>query len=447
MTARARRLTAGEEHDLAAARLHAAHRLMPYLATAVFRLHPFAVDDLGTFAVDARWRLFVDPVVMRRWGVRATAGVLLHEVGHALRDHAGVAAREGPGIDRHAFNLCADAAINDDLVESGVPLPGGHVLPGHLHDRAGRPMPVGWTAQRYYAELPRVEIASRTSTDEQAHERPLGGPPDAPVRVEQHRLPQTSASCGEVAGGDAHDVTVASEALDGDERDGGGISTAEQRLVRRAVAAAIARGAVRGDVPAGLRRWADDELAPPSVPWQQQLRAAVRRGVASAAGHLDTTYARPSRRRVPGVVLPGTRRPVPTVAVVVDTSASMDDQLLAEALAEVEGIARASSHGGRRIAVITVDAAVHTTASVGRARDVVLRGGGGTDLRPGLHAAVRWRAVADVVVVLTDGFTPWPAAPPRTATSWIVGVLGDGDPPAPPAWARVVRIGAAGVAT
>jgi len=39
-------------------------------------------------------------------------------------------------------------------------------------------------------------------------------------------------------------------------------------------------------------------------------------------------------------------------------------------------------------------------------------------------------------VVLTDGFTPWPATAPSAHV--VVGLFGDG--PAPPRWARLVRI-------
>ena len=440
----ARRLTAAEEHHLAAARLHAVHRLMPYLASALFRLRPFAVDGLGTFAVDGRWRLFVDPVVAERWGVRATAGVLLHEVGHALRDHAATAAAIGPLVDHHAFNLCADAAINDDLVAAGVPLPGAPVLPAHLRDREGRPLPDGWTASRYYEALPRRDVGDVEVVDGVPEDRAPGtGEVDGPVVV-TGRVGSVTSSCGEVAGGAPAGVAVPAEALDPDERDGGGTTEAEQRLVRRQVAAEVGRARRRGDVPAGLRRWADAELAPPTVPWQQQLRAAVRRGVADAAGVLDTTYARPSRRRVPGVVLPGTRRPQPRVAAVLDTSASMDEGLLGEALAEVEGIASVVGGRGERLRVVTVDAAVHTVATVGAAKEVALRGGGGTDLTPGLVAAVAGRTPADVVVVLTDGWTPWPADPPRRATRWVVALVGDGAEVAAegvPSWATTVLVG------
>jgi hypothetical protein len=43
-----------------------------------------------------------------------------------------------------------------------------------------------------------------------------------------------------------------------------------------------------------------------------------------------------------------------------------------------------------------------------------------------------------VIVVLTDGETPWPSGPPRGAVV-VVGLIGS-RAPAAPAWARSVRI-------
>jgi hypothetical protein len=41
-------------------------------------------------------------------------------------------------------------------------------------------------------------------------------------------------------------------------------------------------------------------------------------------------------------------------------------------------------------------------------------------------------------VVLTDGYTPWPARAPK-GTRVVIGLLGPGAPTAP-AWARSVRV-------
>ena len=69
------------------------------------------------------------------------------------------------------------------------------------------------------------------------------------------------------------------------------------------------------------------------------------------------------------------------------------------------------------------------------ARQVELLGGGGTDMGAA-SPAPRLRPRPEVVVVLTDGETPWPAAPPP-GVRVIVGLIGESAPEAPP-WTRSV---------
>jgi predicted metal-dependent peptidase len=157
------------------------------------------------------------------------------------------------------------------------------------------------------------------------------------------------------------------------------------------------------------------------------------------SGAVDYSYRRPSRRSsvAGGVVLPALRRPVPEVAVVCDTSGSMTAELLAAALAEVEGLLRAIGLA-RQIRVLACDTAVAPAQRVSAARQVQLVGGGGTNMGAGLAAAALLRPRPAVTVVLTDGYTPWPSAPPK-GMRVVVGLLGPRAPDAPP-WARAIRI-------
>src|SRR5579875_2641371 len=185
------------------------------------------------------------------------------------------------------------------------------------------------------------------------------------------------------------------------------------------------------------------EFLEPKVDWRRALGAEIRKAVADVSGAVDYTYRRPSRRAtVTGdVVLPALRRPVPDVAVVCDTSGSMTDDLLAASLAEVEGLLRALGLA-RQLRVIACDAAASAARRVTSARQVELTGGGGTDMGAGIAAAAALRPRPAITVVLTDGLTPWPSAPPR-GMKVVVGLLGE-EPPEPPAWARAVRVPAGG---
>jgi predicted metal-dependent peptidase len=143
---------------------------------------------------------------------------------------------------------------------------------------------------------------------------------------------------------------------------------------------------------------------------------------------------------LPDFVLPGTRRPVPNVAVVVDTSGSIDDTLLSRALGEVDGALRGLGVSDASVTVFACDAAVQTVARIRNVRDSNLAGGGGTDMRTGIAAASDLRPRPDLIVVFTDGYTPWPEQPP-TGSAVIAGILGRKEhtlPPSP-AWARRIE--------
>jgi predicted metal-dependent peptidase len=194
----------------------------------------------------------------------------------------------------------------------------------------------------------------------------------------------------------------------------------------------------RGDVPAGWQRWSDDILTP-VVNWRRQLAAAVRHGVADVAGRVDFTYRRPSRRAaaVPDIVLPSLRQPLPQVAMVLDTSGSMSDDMLAQALGEVSGVLRSLGLGRRNLRVICCDAKAYGQQRILDARDVRLLGGGGTDMGAGLAAAAEMRPRPDLAIVLTDGHTPWPRRAPD-GIRVVVGLM-DADGRTPE-WATTVLV-------
>jgi predicted metal-dependent peptidase len=223
-----------------------------------------------------------------------------------------------------------------------------------------------------------------------------------------------------------------------------GLGPADASMTRRLVAEAVrayAQRRSRGLLPPGWRRWADQTLAGPTIPWRRVLASAVRRAIAHAAGCHDYAYRRPGRRRIPRIVTPAMRRPLVTVAVVIDTSGSMGQAELDAALAEIKGVITAAGIGPPRLLVLACDAAVGATSRVRRVEDVQLVGGGGTDLRVGSADAEAGRPRPDVVVVPTDGCTPWPDRPPRARL--VVAIIGDpaGAEHVPP-WATTVLVAA-----
>jgi predicted metal-dependent peptidase len=386
---------------LAAARLLAAES-HPFLAIALYALTPVADYTRPTFAVDENWRLFVNPQQLIDWSVQEVAGVLLHEVGHVVRDHAG-RARTAIVTDESArllWNLAADAEINDDLRNAKVVLPQPAVFPETLKSPPGR------VAEFYYANL-----TERAQTPEFV-------------------VPDCGAGCHAHSEDlDAH-VTASLQV---------GLSSSEALLLRRRVAEAILLAASRqpGQFPGGWVRWAAATLRP-KLDWRKLLSAAIRSAIAAVSGASDYSYQRPPRRRVPRVVLPSMQRPVPRVAVIVDTSGSVGEADLQRAWSEVHGCLRTLGVRRDLLTVFAADVDAHRLTGPPR-RQIALLGGGGTNMAKAIETALESPARPDLVVVITDGFTPWPVRKPSRPV--IVALLPSAmSRPPTPSWARTVDI-------
>ena len=392
---------------LAAARLWAATKF-PYLATGVFGAQVIAERGSGAVSVDESWRMHADPELTAAWTSAQLGSVMVHHVCHLLRTHGERAQAMGVRPDEAAtWVRAADAEINDDLVPAGLELPGRPVLPRDLGAADGL------LAEQYFEG---IRAAAQEGADEEAE--------------------------GEDTAGGWVDCGSGADGLPRPGQEPGGLPRWQADLIRHQVARdVVAHGKLPGTVPAGLLRWAQEVMSP-QVNWRVLLAAELRRAVAEVAGAVDYSYRRPSRRSaVMGqVVLPALRRPVPEVAVVCDTSGSMTADLLALVLAEVEGLLRALGLA-RQVRVLACDTAVGPAQRVSSARQVQLIGGGGTDMRAGIAAAAALRPRPAVTVVLTDGYTPWPAEQPK-GMRIVVGLIGPRARDAPP-WARAVRVEAA----
>lgn len=388
---------------------------MPYMATMLFSLRFVDAPGLGTFAVDVAHRCYIDFDAVASRGSAYCGQALLHECSHLFADHATFAA--DMGVDRamrQVWNVAADAAINDDLRDGGCEMfdnanPYGHVLPSTLGEPDHR------TPHHYFRAL-------RTLLDNMDTQRGLGAG-DVGAHGEPDNIGQEegSAGCGSGSGG----APVYCELDEGDDLAGAAppATTGERERIRVSVAVSIRDAAekARGTVPGGLVENADLILTPAQVPWQQVLARMLRGAVRSRAGTTSESYQRRNRRRHDArvltsdghgrrVVLPALMDPVPRVHVVRDTSGSMLEADLSAVTSEIVGIARRLRVRGDDLVIADCDAVVHDTRRYQRPSGLAeVSGRGGTDMRTGIERALRARPRPSVIVVMTDGETPWPA--------------------------------------
>ena len=353
---------------------------------------------VAAMAVDTRWRLYYNEDWVGSHSVEENAAVLIHEISHLLREHD---ARKHAAAVRHEqlWNTAADCEINDDLLAEGLPLPDNPPTP----ERFG--FSNGENAETYYRQL----IKPATNADRDAGQ---AGPP--------------CPDCGSGAHGEPRPW----ELPDDDGRPGGvpGVDPVKAQLVRREVAHHILdRTGDAGDAPLGWKRWAKTVLTP-KVDYMATIRHVVRRALRdSTIGRYDRTHRRPNRRQAAygEFLMPSFHQPRPRPGFLIDTSASMQDTQLARAVAELAGLTRQLGYG-TDVVVACCDVVVHDVRKVFSAAQLELIGGGGTDIGAGIQWFVD-DAPVDLLVIVSDCQTPWPAEKPPFPVITIR--VGDGAPP------------------
>lgn len=349
-------------------------REVPYLASAIWALRgPYWRTGLGTAGISSDLRVYIDPTLVLNMERTAVAALIEHEVWHALLEHF---ARIGDR-DVMQWNIAGDCEIHaGHLRSTSLEQLEGSVTSTNLGLADGK------TAEYYYDHITITKI-----------QLPSGSAADGVPRDYEEAQP------GDV-------VTE-------------GATRAERRAIIRDVAQQIQQLKEQGDLPVGLGRWAAQVLGPSVVDWRVLYRQSLHAAVARRAGAVDYTYARPARRDAGarrGYISPGLFRPVPEVAAIIDTSGSMTAEDLGVVVREIVGLARAV---GAKVRIASCDAEVYSWQYY--TPRLHLEGGGGTDMRRGIDVAARLHPTPHIIVVCTDGETPWPdTAPPGIA---VIAVL------------------------
>jgi predicted metal-dependent peptidase len=338
-------------------------------------------------ALASRFTLIADADLARQWditvaAVSAAAGeiylnplqnlstlqwrfVLAHEMLHAALRHGD---RVG-GRDPYLWNVAADYVINGWLIEMDV----GDMPDGLLYD----PALAGMSAEAVYDQIAK----------------------------DLRRLRKLATLRGTGLG------DVLGDPLPWTGSPGAGVDLDD--FYRRALLDGYAHHQHngRGHLPAGLVAEIR-VLQQPPLPWDAQLARWFDEHVPSP--QRTRSYARPSRRQTstPDIPRPGWRWPEETVArctfgVVLDTSGSMNHELLGKALGAIASFATARDVPAVRVVFCDAypyDAGYLPVEEI--AGRVPVRGRGGTVLQPGinrLEAAEDFPPTAPILVI-TDGY-------------------------------------------
>lgn len=361
----------------------------PHLAGLVAATQVTVERRLPTMGVFASGRLAVNPDFTARLNDADLAFVLAHEMLHlALRTHD-----RAKGAGRLEFNFAHDYIIND-LLRAEL---GRTTIPANGLDMPG--------AREKSAEEIVLEMRRRQ-----------GG---QAKRKRAWDAGERGAAGGE--GDDGGDVLSDERERELYPAEAAAAAARRERLreaAAKSLALAEAMGALKGTrglLPGSTTQNVAALRGLYRTPWQLALQRWME---AVAPG--ERTFTRPSRREsgAPDVVLPGRRREGWLLNVVLDTSASMTDDL-PRALGAIADFCDAA--GVDRVRLVQCDAAVTADAFV-EPSDLArfeIGGYGGSDLTPALgHLADD--AHTRAVLVLTDGDVGIPPQQPPFDVLWVL---------------------------
>lgn len=352
---------------------------------------------VGTAGVTARMEgvyLLVNPEFWASMSEDEQTGVLHHEVNHVLFGHIFVP--HSKFKHRRARIIAEEVTVNEWVPEA---LPGNPIV---LSSYKG--LPKGEDTDTRYTRLFRIR-KKRVA-------RPMPGP------LDDHGIWVDAVAAGEAARLAARlTVRIAAGQLGPGE------------WAKLPVALRVAVTGVHGD-KAGTDVECLIGRGTTSVDWRRALRRIVASDTRPAA-----RYGRPPRRfpQLAGIV-PGTGRASakPRVLAVVDTSGSVDHEMLEDIAAELRAMSASCA-----VTVVECDTKIHDVYPLPPGGSMKqFKGRGGTDLRPPFEAAFLREHRADVVVYFTDGDGPAPDVAPGLPIYWCLTSGGK----RPAEWGRVLKM-------
>jgi predicted metal-dependent peptidase len=367
----------------------------PFFLPALANCH-YRVGPVGTACVTKCGKITVDPAFADEISDDELAGVLAHEASHLIYGHAERRGNREP----KRWNRAADRALNAVLREAKLKLPDGCLYPAD-HDQEL------WCAEDLYEVEPEGE---GDGGDGGGGDGGDGG--DRP-RVGQGCGPDPAEGEGQDGdGGEGGDEHTRSDGPDWDQK---------WRDIRAQCAHAV-QGSGSGEA---LRRLSDPP--PTKVKWETILRHSMIQA-ALAHGRDDTTFQRRNRRSgADGPVFPAYCSYKAQVAVCIDTSGSMGEDAVQDAVANAITIAR--------VCGVKLYLVAHTTRAYyaewiqpnvqAKKLDEILTESGGTCCAAAYAKIAKCGGKFDALIHMTDGEMRWPEPwKPANCKKLIVALLG-----------------------
>lgn len=327
----------------------------PFFASILLRRPLTATTKIPTAAIDKAGRIYYNPDWVNDMPVNQVVFLLAHECMHWIM---ATFSREG-GRNPRGWNYATDAVNNELLIEAGV----GEFIEGGVR----WPNAQNLTAEAVYELLPKGGDGQPGSGLD------IGGPGD--------------------------DLDHSGDSLTPTE--------ARELEAQIKVELAQARDAAKqmGNMPGNISRLVD-ELLFPKTPWYVILERFMTERIKN-----DYSWSKPNRRHIANeLYLPSLNgQGMGEVAIIIDTSGSIGERELAYFAGHVNVILETCRPVATRVIYVDTQVQhVETFAADQLPITLAAHGGGGTDMREGTNWVDTNMPDAACMILLTDGYTPWP---------------------------------------
>lgn len=354
----------------------------PFFA-GILMASPLKIDpSLWRMATDGD-AILINPDGCDELPVEQIMMIFCHEVLHIAFQH--VPTMQRLKLDRETWNEATDHCINLVLTDAGMP----------MYERG--------YCDTQYRGLTAMQIYDRLYQQKSKRPKPqpqpgAGDPSDPQSGTGQPQKPGSQTPAEGAPSNTGWDLQL--------PEDGGDQATqAEQsRKIAQRVAQAASMARMAGKMPGALDRLIT-EMLEPVIPWTTVLQDYMTRIVRD-----DETWTR-RNRRFSSTYLPGRHsEKMGEVVFIGDTSGSISGPELVRYGSEACAIAEQLRPERVRILWADTKVAGEQVFEEGETIALVPKGGGGTDMRVPLEYAEQFEP--QVVVLATDGFTPWPTSEP-----------------------------------
>jgi predicted metal-dependent peptidase len=378
----------------------------PFFASLLLRLAVFEDVTCETMYTDGK-RLGYNPKFIESLSLDEVKGFVAHEVMHIASAHQ---VRRGER-ESSEWNAACDYAINSLIEDDGFKLPKDRLRSAEFDGKSAEEIYRAIyhkkpDSQNQGQQPQQGQGSGQSSASQQQQGQGQDGDQDQQGASGGQQPSADPGKCGEV-----RDVT----AEDGGQASQADLSQNEAEW-KIAVAQAAQQAKAMGKLPAGMERFVE-ALLEPKVDWREVLRRFV-----TQTSKQDYKWFPPNRRFLHyGLYLPSIQGDsLPPIVVAVDTSGSIDNEILQQFSAELSAIV--AELPITSVKVVYCDAKVNRTEEFTK-EDLPLKlkacGGGGTDFRPVVkHIESENSDAPACCIYLTDMEGTYPDDSPEYPVLW-----------------------------